>query len=103
MPDNFYLMPDTKIFILLVARYFWIPVSFVELHSGTHLGYLGVFEFFQVLILSFISWDQNFILFRIDFAPLLRQNFSEMVIPWFMRVATVAGGHSDGYWCCVNF
>ena len=102
MPDNFYLVPDSKIFVLHVARYFWIPVNIVEPHSGTHLSYLRVFEFFQVLILSFISWDQNLILFRIDFAPLRRQNFSEVFIPRFMRVGTLAGGHSDGYWRCVN-
>ena len=72
-------------------------MNIVEPHSGTHLSYLRVFEFFQVLILSFISWDQNLILFRIDFAPLRRQNFSEVFIPRFMRVGTLAGGHSDGY------
>lgn len=53
-------------------------MSIVEPCSGTHLSYLGMFEFFHVLMLSLIRWDWKSILFRTDVAPLLRQNLSDV-------------------------
>lgn len=76
MPNNFSF--DARYYVFHLSGYFLVPINIVEFCYGTHLSNSEMVEFFQVLTLNFINWDQNVISFRANFAPLLKQYFSEV-------------------------
>lgn len=60
-------MPDVSGCTLLDAGYFWIPINILEFFAG--ISCLERVWSFQVLLLSFVRWDQSSIWSRGHFFP----------------------------------